>query len=277
MNIDAHQHFWQYAPEEYLWITPDLDVLQKDYLPPDLEPLLEGQGLDGSVAVQARQSLIETEWLLALADAHPVIKGVVGWVDLCSADCAEQLERFGSHDRFCGVRHVLQDEEDDEYMLREDFLRGVGLLRQLELTYDLLIRPNHLSAAESFVRQLEGHRIVIDHIAKPYIRDREIAPWEDGIRRLAAFDHVYCKVSGMVTEADPDDLRSERFRPYLDVVFDAFGPERLMFGSDWPVCLLAAPYEKVVAVVADYVGALSETERAHVWGRTASSFYALEG
>ncbi len=275
MKIDAHQHFWQYDPEEYGWIGAGMEVLKKDRLPTDLAPLLEAAGIDGTVAVQARQSLTETEWLLTLADQHPLIKGVVGWVDLRSPALREQLARFKAHARFRGVRHVVQD-EPDQFMLRADFLRGLGLLAEFDLTYDILVFPRHLPVACEVVEQFPDQPFVLDHIAKPFIKDGRVTPWDMDIRRLAAYPNVCCKVSGMVTEADWQAWQPADFRPYLDIVFEAFGSRRIMFGSDWPVCTLAGSYAEVVELVDDYVGQLSAAEQANVWGETARRFYGLE-
>jgi L-fuconolactonase len=275
MKIDAHQHFWQYSPEEYGWIGPEMAVLRNDQLPENLAPLLESTGLDGSVAVQARQSLEETEWLLALSDRYPTIRGVVGWVDLSSPDLQMQLERFSTHPKFRGVRHVVQDEPDDRFMLRTDFVQGIAALQAFGLTYDLLIFPQHLPVACQVVEQLPDQPFVLDHIAKPLIRDGVVEPWAEEIRHLAAFPNVFCKVSGMVTEADWQHWQITDFLPYLDIVFEAFGPERIMFGSDWPVCMVAATYPQVVEIVLDYVDKFSQDEQAAIWGETARGFYGL--
>lgn len=276
MKIDAHQHFWRYSPQEYGWIGPDMAVLQQDRLPADLAPLLEASGIEGTVAVQARQTLKETWWLLALADQYEFIKGVVGWVDLRSPDLYDQLACFGAHPKFRGVRHVVQDEADDRFMLRDDFLRGIGRLAEFGLTYDILIFPRHLPVACELVARFPEQPFVLDHIAKPFIRDGVLEPWATDLRRLAAFPNVWCKVSGLITEADWHGWRRADFRPYLDVVLEAFGPGRLMFGSDWPVCTLAGSYAQVVGLVSDYVEQLSPDEQAAVWGATAIQFYTLE-
>jgi L-fuconolactonase len=283
MNIDAHQHFWHYTPQEYGWMGPDMAILKKDHLPPHLAPLLEAAGIEGTVAVQARQTLQETRWLLELADHYPFIKGVVGWVDLCSLEVREQLERVGTHPKLRGVRHVVQDEPDDQFMLREDFVRGLGTLAEFDLTYDILIFPRHLPVACELVKRFPNQRFVLDHIAKPLIKDKKMAPWDADIRRLAAYPNVWCKVSGMVTEADwyQPALRGPGwqptdFRPYLDVVFEAFGTKRTMFGSDWPVCTLAGTYADVVKLVLDYVNTFSKEEQADFWGETARRLYGLE-
>jgi len=276
MKIDAHQHYWHYTPEEYGWIGPDMSILQKDHLPNDLAPLLESANIEGSIAVQARQTLDETRWLLELADQYPFIKGVVGWVDLRSPELRGQLERCYTHPKFCGVRHIVQDEPDDQFMLREDFIRGLGTLAEFDLAYDILIFPRHLPVACELVERFPNQRFVLDHIAKPFIKDGQVAPWDADIRRLAAHPNVLCKISGMVTEADWHRWRPSDFRPYLETVFEAYGTQRIMFGSDWPVCTLAATYAGVIEIVSDYVQQLSEEEQADVWGKTAQRFYGLE-
>lgn len=274
-RLDAHQHFWRYSPTEYGWIGPEMAGLQRDFLPEHLPPLLAAAGLDGSIAVQARQTLAETHWLLALAERHPYIQAVVGWVDLRNPSLQEQLARLSSHPKLRGVRHVLQDEPDDRFMLRDDFLRGIGMLAQFGLAYDILIYPRHLPVAAHLAARFPHQPFVLDHLAKPPIRDSLLAPWEGDLRRLAAFPNVFCKVSGMVTEADWQTWQATDFRPYLDVVFEAFGAQRIMFGSDWPVCTVAASYEAVTALLSDYVQSLSPSERSAVWGATARRFYGI--
>lgn len=276
MKIDAHQHFWQYNAKEYAWIGPGMEILKKDHLPVNLTPYLAEADIDGTVAVQARQTLTETEWLLELAEQHPFIKGVVGWVDLRSPKLSEQLELFCEDPKFCGVRHLVQDEPDDQFMLGEDFIRGLELLAKFDLTYDILIFPWHLPVACELVQKFPDHRFVLDHIAKPSIADGLVTPWDIDIQRLAAYPNVFCKVSGMVTEADWRQWQPVDFRPYLDVVFDAFGSKRIMFGSDWPVCTLAGTYAEVFGLIADYVGQLSEVEQADILGDTAKRCYGLQ-
>jgi L-fuconolactonase len=275
LKIDAHQHFWLYSPAEYEWIGPQMTVLQRDFWPAELRPLTEAAGIDGVVTVQARQSLAETEFLLQLAAKNEFIKGVVGWVDLRQPDVAQHLAHFAAQPKFVGVRHIVQSEPDDKFMLRPDFQRGVSLLAHFDLAYDLLIYPRHLPAAYELVQALPRQRFVLDHLAKPLIKDRLRQPWTTDIRRLAALPNVCCKVSGLVTEAHWRQWQPADFQPYLDVVFDAFGPQRLMFGSDWPVCTLAADYAAVVKVVEDYTAGLSQAERVAVWGETAAEFYGL--
>ena len=275
MDIDSHQHFWQYNPAEHTWMTAEMPGLKRDLLPPQLKPLMDANGIDGTVAVQARQSLAETEWLLALAAQYPFILGVVGWVDLQSPSVGEQLRRFAANPRLVGVRHVVQDEPDDQFLLRPAFLRGLEALGAFDLAYDLLLFPRHLPAAAQVVQRFPNQRFVLDHIAKPFIKAGRLAPWDEDLRALARFDNVTCKVSGMVTEAAWNQWTPEDFKPYLDVVFDAFGTSRLMFGSDWPVCTLAAHYHEVVDLVRDYLQALPSDATARVMGQNAIDAYRL--
>ena len=276
MRIDAHQHFWNYSAAEYPWIGAGLERLARDYLPPDLEPLLAAEGLDGSVAVQARQSVEESRWLLALAEAHPLVKGVVGWVDLRSDRVGDDLRMVAAHPKFVGVRHVVQDEPDPRFVLGEGFIRGLRQLRQHGLTYDLLLYPTQLPAAVELVALLPEQPFVVDHLAKPRIAADEIEGWGRDIRAIARHENVCCKVSGMVTEAARQGWKRADFTPYLDVVLEAFGPERLMFGSDWPVCLLAGEYADVATIPRDYFSRLSATEQRMIWGDTAARFYGLK-
>lgn len=277
MTIDSHQHFWSYNLVEYPWITDRLSRIRRDYLPPDLEIELSKLKLGGSIAVQARQSLEESRWLLTLADSYSSIRGVVGWVDLRSEQVADQLTEFAKHPKFVGVRHVVQDEPDEQFMLRPDFLRGLGTLKGFNLTYDLLLYPKHLPAAIKVVEQLPQQPFVLDHIAKPLINAGAISPWNDHIKDLARFPNVYCKVSGLVTEARWREWKPEDFRPYLDVVYEAFGEDRLMFGSDWPVCLLSGNYEQVVGIVHDYLSAFPESALRKIMGENAARVYRIGG
>ncbi len=272
MRLDSHQHFWAYDAVQYPWI-PQGSPLHRDWLPDDLAALQGPLGFDGSIAVQARQTLDETRWLLALADRAPAIKGVVGWVDLRSDRVKEQLAEFAVHPKFVGVRHVVQDEPDDRFLLQPDFVRGIAALAPFQLTYDLLIFPKQLPAAIELAGRFPAQRFVLDHMAKPAIKTGAISPWREQIRELATCPNVHCKVSGMLTEADPLAWRAEDFRPYLDVVFEAFGVERLMFGSDWPVCLLAGSYEQVFRLVDDYTGQLAASDREAIFGGNAARFY----
>jgi L-fuconolactonase len=275
MRIDSHLHFWRYNSAEYGWIDESMGALRRDFLPGDLQPEMERAGIDACIAVQARQSLEETRWLLELADAHPFIAGVVGWIDLQAGDALEQLEQFAGHSKLVGLRHVLQSEADERFMLRPAFCRGVSLLEDLNLTYDLLIYPKHLQVAADFVSRFRRQRFVLDHLAKPDIRSGEIREWEKGLRRLAEHPHVFCKLSGMVTEADWNRWTPDQIRPYLDVAVDCFGAHRLLMGSDWPVCTLAADYTRVISVVDNFLDARPDGDRDAVTGGNAARFWNL--
>jgi len=275
MKVDTHQHFWKYNENDYPWMTGQMAALRRDFQPPDLRPLLLECGIDATVAVQARQSLLETEWLLEQAQEYDFIKGVVGWVDLRSQKAGAQLERFANNEKLCGVRHVIHDEPDDEFMLRRDFLAGISLLADFHLTYDLLIFPKHLAFASKLVRSYASQAFVVDHIAKPSIRTGEIQPWLAGLQELAAFPNVFCKVSGMVTEARWTGWQAQDFDVYMDAVFNAFGSDRIMVGSDWPVCTLAGSYARVMDVPKNYLTRLSADEQNAVWHKNPKAFYGL--
>ena len=272
VKLDSHQHFWNYDPAQHVWMTDAMDVLRRDYLPGELEPLLDAVGFDGTIAVQARQVLEETEWLLKLADENEFIKGVVGWVDLRSTELRAQLERYAKHPKLVGVRHVVHDEPDDDFMLRPEFRRGIAQLREFGLTYDLLLFPKHLPVAAKLVKEFPDQSFVLDHIAKPAIRDETVSPWCDDLRRLADFPNVFCKLSGLVTEAKWKQWRAEDFHRYLDIVFEAFGPERLMIGSDWPVCTLSGDYVSTMNIVINY---LTAGNREAILGGNCARFYNL--
>lgn len=273
-TIDSHQHFWEYNPAEYPWIKTDWPI-RRSFLPQDLEPVLRQNGFDGCVAVQARQTVHETEWLLDLAETNAFIAGVVGWVDLRSADIEKQLDRFAGNKKLVGVRHVVQDEPDDRFMLGADFLRGIAVLPEFDLAYDLLVFPKQLPAAIDLVRRFPKQRFVLDHIAKPLIKDQQLDPWRAHISELAKTPNVLCKFSGMVTEARWQTWQTANFTPYLDAVWQAFGPDRLMIGSDWPVCLLSAEYDRAMNLVKDFLQQFSSEEREKVLGANAIRFYRL--
>jgi L-fuconolactonase len=275
MKIDTHQHFWKYNDRDYVWMTAAMDRLRKDHLPADLLPLINSAGVTGTVAVQARQTLEESAWLLHLADEYPFIRAVVGWVDLSSDRVAEQLEHLAQHPKFRGVRHVVHDEPDDNFMLRQSFLNGLSQLKRFGLTYDLLLFPRHLPIACDVVKRFPDQRFVLDHIAKPPIRTREMEPWARELKRLATFSNVFCKISGLVTEAEWDSWRPQDFEPYLDVVLNSFGPRRLMIGSDWPVCTLAAKYTSVIKLETDYIGRLSADEQHAILEKNPVEFYSI--
>ena len=275
MRIDAHQHFWRYRPETHPWISEAMPQLKRDFLPADLQPLLNAAGFDGCVAVQAQQNVAETEWLLQLAAEHPFIRGVVGWVDLCAPHVADALRRSAAHPRLRGVRHVAQDEPDDRFLVRPDFLRGIAALAPLGLTYDILVYARQLPAAIELVQRFPQQRFVLDHIGKPEMRNRQLDTWRADITALAAQPNVSCKLSGMVTEGDWQQWKPADFTAYLDVVLGRFGVQRLLIGSDWPVCTLAGSYGEVMALVTDYIGFLSPSERAAILGGNAVRFYGL--
>jgi L-fuconolactonase len=275
MRIDAHQHFWNYSAAEYPWIGAGMDRLARDYRPADLAAVAAGQGVAGSVAVQARQSLEETRWLLGLADESHLIKGVVGWVDLRSGRVAEEIAPFAEHPKFIGVRHVVQDEPDPRFLLGDAFVRGLRQLHAFGLVYDLLLYPPQLPAAVELAGLLPEQPFVLDHLAKPRIKTGGIAEWRHDIEALAAHDNVACKLSGLVTEAAWRQWKQDDFTPYLDVALAVFGPERLMFGSDWPVCLLSGEYAEVVGIIDDFISRLTPAEQSLIWGDTACRVYGL--
>jgi L-fuconolactonase len=275
MKLDSHQHFWIYDAGQYPWIDPG-SPLQRNWLPPDLASLLSAAGLEGCIAVQARQIIEESHWLLELAEHHSIVKGVVGWVDLRSAEVEHDLAALAAHPKFSGVRHVVQDEPDVNFMLGAEFQRGIGKLRAHHLTYDILIFPKQLPAAIELARKFPEQPFVLDHIAKPLIKDGTLSPWREQIRELAKSPNVLCKVSGMVTEADVKAWKPEDFKPYLDVVFESFGEDRLMYGSDWPVCLLSGSYAQIHGLVADYTRHLSEAAKDKFFGGNAARFYGIK-
>ncbi len=276
MKIDSHQHFWNYDPARDTWITEEMSILKRDFLPEDLDRECQANGIDASIAVQADQSETETQFLLGLANCSPRIAGVVGWVDLCSSKVAERLAFFSQFEKLRGFRHIAQAEPDERFLVRDDFVRGIAGLREFGFTYDILIYPKQLPAALELVARLPEQRFIIDHLAKPEIKTRGAASWATHMRNIAQSPNVYCKLSGLVTEADWHHWKREDFKPYLDVVFDAFGPQRLMFGSDWPVCLLAGSYQRVKQVIEDYLNGHSEDEKEKIFGDNAVGFYGLK-
>lgn len=275
MYIDAHQHFWTYNPREYAWIDESMGTLRRDFLPADLQPLLEKSGFQGSVLVQVRQTLEETHWMLELAERHPFILGVVGWVDLRSPRLAADLESLAGDTKLVGIRHIVQTEPDD-FLLQPDFLRGISLLEEFDLAYDILIYGKHLSVAAEFVSRFPRQRFVLDHLAKPPIKSAAVDEWAGGIRELASFSNVYAKVSGLVTEADWQSWKPEDFWLYFHVAFECFGPQRLMIGSDWPVCTLAASYERTINLARNYLDRVTPEEREAVLGGNAIKFWRLK-
>ena len=275
LRIDSHQHFWKYDPVRYDWIDDSMSVIQKDFLPYDLAPILKANNFDGCISVQSYQSEQENDFQLANADRHSFIKGVVGWVDLRSPQIEGCLNYYQQFKKLKGFRHVLQGEPQRDFMLRPAFLNGISLLKKYGYTYDILILPDQLKYTAEFVAQFPDQRFVIDHIAKPNIKQKELKEWEKGIKAIAAFDNVYCKVSGMVTEADWENWQPADFNNYLEVVTNSFGTGRLMYGSDWPVCNVAADYGQVVNIVKDYFSTFSQTEQQAFFGGNAIGFYNI--
>ncbi len=274
MKIDAHQHFWDLGRLRYPWLSPDLTVLYRDFRPPDLAPHLAACRVDGTVFVQATHAVEETRWVFELAREAPFIKGVVGWLDLTAPDLADQVDALRADGPLVGVRHQVHDEPDDEWLLRAEVVQGLRTLAAKGLPYDLLVRPPHLPHLPRLFEAVPHMTWVVDHIAKPRITAGEVEPWRSDLRRVAEYPNVVCKVSGMITEDRPA-WTADQIRPYFDAVLDMFGPSRLMFGSDWPVCLLRGSYEQVHDLVAQFVAGLSDDEQAAVWGGTAERVYKL--
>jgi len=274
-RIDSHQHFWHYTPDEYGWIDDSMACLRRDFVPADLKQEIDACGVDATIAVQARQTIDETKWLLELARSNPFIAGVVGWVPLIDAEVSEAIGAFRELGPLKGVRHILQGEADDRYMLREDFNRGVSALGEFGLAYDILVFERQLAQTLEFVDRHPDQVFVLDHVAKPRIRDAAVSPWRELIRKLAERPNVFCKISGMVTEADYTSWTEQQLEPYFDTVLNAFGPDRLMFGSDWPVCLLATSYGSWLEVVSRRIATLTQHEREAILGGTASKVYRI--
>ncbi len=275
MRIDSHHHFWRYTPEEFGWIDDAMATIRRDFGPEDLATAAKSAGVEGVVSVQARQCLAETEDLLAFAAQHSLVRGVVGWVDLRDARVGDDLVRFASHPKFKGVRHVVQGEPDDAFILGDAFNRGVALLRAHRLVYDILIFARHLPNTVRFVDRHPEQVFVVDHVAKPNIRGGGIAFWRDHLRELARRPNVYCKISGLVTEADYRTWTEAQLRPYFETAVEAFGPRRLMAGSDWPVCLVACDYARWWRILETWTAAWSDDERARFFGDTAGEAYSL--
>jgi L-fuconolactonase len=275
MIIDAHQHFWKYRPETHAWINDSMRVIQKDFLPLDLEPLLFDNGIDGCIAVQADQSMDETRFLVELASQNPWIKAVIGWIDLRAADLDEQLGHWKQQPIVKGFRHILQSEEP-EYMLSPEFLRGIASLQKHNYCYEILIYPRHLPATLLLVKQFPEMRFVIDHIAKPNFKEQINNQWQDGIQLLGLQKNVSCKLSGLVTEANWKEWEFSDFVPYLKIVKNAFGMDRLIYGSDWPVCLLAATYKQQYSIYKQFFNDDTDEEKAMLFGGNAKRFYQIK-
>ena len=273
MRIDAHHHYWNYNPVEYDWIDDNMKVIRCSFLPDDLKHTIETAGIDGVITVQARQSLEETEWLLDLADKNDFMKGIVGWVPLTAGNIASILEKYAHHNKLKAVRHVVQGETDDNFILRDNFNRGISLLKKFDLTYDILIFERHLPQTIEFVDRHPEQLFVVDHIAKPLIKDNILEPWSGNLRELAKRENVYCKISGMVTEADFNNWTEAQLQPYLNTVIEAFGPNRVMFGSDWPVCLVTCEYARWVTIVETFISKLTFDEQTKIMGENARTAY----
>ena len=276
-RIDSHQHFWHYDPTKHVWMNEQMGVLKTDYLPTELEPLLNRCQLVGCVAVQANQAAVENEFLLGLSDEHDFIKGVVGWVDLRAENVEERLEYYQQFPKMKGFRHVLHDEPELDFMLQPAFLSGASRLEQFGYTYDILIFEKHLSPTLTFIKNLPSQPFVIDHMAKPNLKTGDVNTWKKQLKEVAAFENVYCKISGMVTEADWQNWQNEDFMRYLDAVVEVFGTNRIMYGSDWPVCTLAATYQQQYDIVKDYFSNFSQIEQDCFFGENAIRFYHLIG
>ena len=274
--VDSHQHFWEVGRFDYPWMSPDLEVLYRNYLPPMLRPALDRCGVEKTVLVQASNSLAETRWLLRLADQYPFIAGVVGWIDLMSSDAGRQLNEFTVHPKFKGVRHLVESEPNDEWLIQGPVLEGLQLLSHRGLSYDVLVHPRHLGAAKKVAEACPDLRLVIDHMAKPPIARGEVDSWARDLQGLAAFPNVACKLSGLVTEADHASWRTSDLKPCVDAALECFGPKRMMFGSDWPVCLLAATYDRVLEATQSLLAGLDEEARSCIFSKNASEFYRLQ-
>jgi len=274
--VDSHQHFWQVGRFDYPWMSPDVEVLYQNYDPPRLEPALQSCQVAQTILVQASNSLAETRWLLNLAGQHPFIAGVVGWVDLTAENIDPQLDEFTADPRFKGVRHLVESEPADDWLTQPAVVANLRKLAARGIAYDLLVHPRHLKFASRVAESCDSLRLVLDHLAKPPIARGEIEEWATGLKELAAHRNVWCKLSGLVTEADWTNWQTQDLRPYVERALEYFGPERMMFGSDWPVCLLASSYERVLAAAHELVSELSAVERQGVFSGNAINFYRLE-
>jgi L-fuconolactonase len=275
MIIDAHQHFWRYNAERHGWITDDMAVIRRDFLPKELEQIYRHNDIDGCVAVQVDQTEGDTGYLLAFSRMYDFIRGIVGWVNLQAPNIKERLEYYADESKIKGFRHIVQGESDPNFLSGQDFCRGIGHLSSYNFTYDILVRHHQLTQVEPFVVKFPKQLFIIDHIAKPAIASHEIKQWETHMRAIAKHENVYCKLSGMVTEADFNNWTYDQLAPYIDVVLDAFGPSRLVYGSDWPVCLVAASYEEQFGVVQKAIEKLSPAEKKQILGENAIRFYHL--
>ncbi len=276
MTIDSHQHFWKYDPLKHEWINDDMSVIRKDFLPADLKKVYDEHKIDGCVAVQVDQTLEENDFILNLAKDHDFIKGVVGWVDLRSKQVDKVLDSHSNEDKLKGFRHIVQGEPDPNFLLGQDFMRGISALEKGDYTYDILVFPHQLGAALELVKRFPRQKFVVDHIAKPYIKDGFFEGWAVLMREIARHENVYCKLSGMITEADYRSWTPDQIHPYMYLILEAFGAERIMFGSDWPVCLVAGNYGEVLKLTTDFIAPLSSHEQKAIMGQNAIQFYNLK-
>ena len=273
--IDTHHHFWKYSTAEYGWIGDDMKMIRRDFLPADLKKTLDEAGVSGAVSVQARTIVEESDWLLSMAEKHDFLRGVVGWVPLTEKDVEKHLERLSAHKKFKGVRHVIQGEPDDNYILRPDYNAGIKKLLKYKLRYDILIFERQLKPSIKFVDQHPNQMFILDHIAKPKIKERILSPWREDMIALGKRPNVYCKISGMITEADHKKWTSADLAPYLDTALQAFGPKRLMFGSDWPVMLVAGQYKPWVELIKEAIKRYSTAEQEQILSKNAITAYGL--
>ncbi len=274
--VDSHQHFWQVGRFDYPWMTDDVEVLCQDYLPPALEPILRRCGVEKTILVQASNSVEETRWLLSLADRYPLVAGVVGWVDLTTGDVSRQLDEFSAHPKFNGVRHLVESEPADDWLIQPEVINGLRRVASYNLSYDLLVHTRHLKHVRTVAESCPELSLVVDHLAKPPIASGEISDWAHAIKEVAAHPNVSCKLSGLVTEASLTNWRIEDLKRFVDTALEHFGPQRLMFGSDWPVCLRAASYDRVLEACQSLLAGLNDRERSRVFSGNASEFYRIQ-
>ena len=274
-RIDSHQHFWQYNPQKHGWITDDMKVIQRDFLPSDLLPILQKNNIDGCISVQADQTEDETDFLLELSNNHDFIRGIVGWVDLRANNIFERLEHYSQFKKLKGFRHIVQGETDTEFMLRPKFKNGITALALYDFTYDILIYHYQLEQTIQFVMLFPNQKFVLDHLGKPNIKSGEYALWQTNIKKLALHQNVFCKISGMTTEGEWNNWKPSDFNVYLDTIVKAFGTDRLMYGSDFPVCTLAATYEAQLNIITVYFSTFTNLEKKKIMGDNASKFYGI--
>jgi L-fuconolactonase len=275
MRIDAHQHFWKYAPTTHGWINDEMAVIRRDFLPNDLEPILSKHNIDGTVAVQADESIHETEFLLSLSEKHAFIKAVIGWIDLRSPQIHDQLAYFKKFRKLVGFRCIMQGQPDEAYLNNEIFIKNVALLKDFDYTYDLLVYHHQLPSLLKFIEKIPENRLILDHIGKPDIKAKNYSKWKEKIFELAQHPGIYCKLSGMITEANYSTWKYDDIVPYMDAVGEAFGTERICFGSDWPVCLVAGHYDKMIGVVEKWASQLNEKDYNQLFGLNTSRFYNI--